>query len=334
MHTLTDTCPPGGLQGFTEVLQMSAHHVYGPVPSRRLGRSLGVDIIPFKTCTYDCTYCQLGHTTCHTMERREYVPAEVVEAELAAHLERDLPDIISFAGSGEPTLNTSLGRLIARIKQMTDVPVAVFTNASLLWMPEVRRDLAQADIVSPSLDAVSAACAKAVNTPVAGLDIEVIIEGLRTFCAEYTGQIWIEVLLVRGINDSPEELGRLRSVLTSLPRYDRIQLNTATRPPADSCVQALSREELDAAAKVLDLPCEIIASWHRNSEQGSHDASCTATDVLELVRCHPSTAQDVASGLAISEARARHLVAELLAAGHIQAEDRAGNTWYIVREQQ
>ena len=316
---------------------MSAHHVYGPVPSRRLGRSLGVDVIPFKTCTYDCTYCQLGHTTCHTMERREYVPAEVIEAELAAHLERDRPDIISFAGSGEPTLNSGLGRIIARIRDMTDVPVAVFTNASLLWMPEVRRDLALADIVSPSLDAASAACAEAVNSPAPGLDLAVILEGLRSFCAEYTGQIWLEVLLVRGINDSPEELARIRDVLTSLPRVDKIQLNTATRPPADSTVQALSRAELEEAARILALPCEIIASWHRHSEDqeagAAHDAACTATDVLELVRCHPCTAEDVANGLAISPARAEALVQELLAAERILAEERAGKTWYIVREQ-
>ena len=312
---------------------MAQHHVYGPVPSRRLGRSLGVDIIPFKTCTYDCTYCQLGHTTLHTAKRQEYVDVDMVAEELRTHLERDRPDIISLAGSGEPTLNSGLGRLVARIKEMTDVPVAVFTNASLLWMAEVRRDLALADIVSPSLDAASAACAARINSLAKGLEIEKILEGLRAFCAEYKGKIWIEILLVKGINDSPEELARLKEVLESLPRYDKIQLNTATRPPADSDVKALSEEELQAVAEVLGLPCEIIASWHKKSGGETHDAKVQASDVLELVRCHPSTAEDVANGLVITNALAEKLIARLLSEGSIQAEERAGKTYYIVREE-
>ena len=303
---------------------MAQHHVYGPVPSRRLGRSLGVDIIPFKTCTYDCTYCQLGHTTLHTAKRKEYVDVDMVAEELRSHLERDRPDIISLAGSGEPTLNSGLGRLITRIKEMTDVPVAVFTNASLLWMPEVRADLALADIVSPSLDAATMACAERINAPAKGLEINVILEGL---------QIWIEILLVKGINDSLEELARLKEVLESLPRYDKIQLNTATRPPADSDVKALSEEELQAVAEVLGLPCEIIASWHKKSGGEMHDAKVQASDVLELVRCHPSTAEDVANGLVITNALAEKLIARLLSEGSIQAEERAGKTYYIVREE-
>lgn len=311
---------------------MSQHHVYGPVPSRRLGRSLGVDIIPFKTCTYDCTYCQLGHTTQHTIERREYVGVDEVAEELARHLERDKPDIISFAGSGEPTLNSGLGRLIARIKTMTDVPVAVFTNGSLLWMPEVRADLALADIVSPSLDAATWPCATRINSPARGLAMDAVLSGLRSFCAEYTGKIWIEILLVKGINDTPEEIASLRSVLSSLPRYDKIQLNTATRPPADSDVQALTQEELQAVAKALALPCEIIASWHRKPGSADNDAKMGPTDVLELVRCHPATAEDVANGLAISNERAGELLAGLLADKSVLAEERAGKTYYMVRE--
>lgn len=312
---------------------MAQHHVYGPVPSRRLGRSLGVDIIPFKTCTYDCTYCQLGHTTLHTAKRKEYVDVDMVAEELRSHLERDRPDIISLAGSGEPTLNSGLGRLITRIKEMTDVPVAVFTNASLLWMPEVRADLALADIVSPSLDAATMVCAERINAPAKGLEINVILEGMRAFCAEYKGKIWIEILLVKGINDSPKELARLKEVLESLPRYDKIQLNTATRPPADSYVKALSEVELQAVAEVLGLPCEIIASWHKKSGGEMHDAKVQASDVLELVRCHPSTAEDVANGLVITHALAEKLIARLLSEGSIQAEERAGKTYYIVREE-
>lgn len=164
-------------------------YIYGPVPSRRLGRSLGVDIIPFKTCSYDCVYCQLGHTTVHTTERGSWVSCSDVLSELERFLRTDKPDVISFAGSGEPTLNEELGDMIHGIKQMTDVPVAVFTNASLLWMPDVIEDLALADIVSPSMDAALPATAERINRPAGNMPLDVILEGLTRFCNVYRGRI-------------------------------------------------------------------------------------------------------------------------------------------------
>ena len=315
---------------------MQSHHVYGPVPSRRLGRSLGIDVIPFKTCTYDCTYCQLGHTTCHTCERREYVPVDLVLSELKEHLQRDTPDIISFAGSGEPTLNSGLGRCIAGIKEMTSVPVAVFTNASLLWMPEVRADLALADIVSPSLDAALPRTAEQVNRLAAGLDLQQILEGLATFCAEYTGQIWLEVLLCRSVNDSRDDLEALKGVLRRLVRVDRVQLNTATRPPADRDIAPLDREALQRVADEIQRdtpwPCEIIASFPKTS---AHEASSRVPgrdEVLELVRCHPSTVQGIAAGLDVEQAGVAPVVDALLADGLFECEEREGETYYFVRE--
>lgn len=310
---------------------MAKRHVYGPVPSRRLGRSLGVDVIPFKTCTYDCTYCQLGHTTCHTIERREYVDPDEVLEEIAAKLKEDTPDIISFAGSGEPTLNSGLGRIIHGIRGMTDVPVAVFTNSSLLWMPEVRAELMEASMVSPSLDAADVASAEAVNTLARGLNIQVILEGLRAFCAEYKGQIWIEILLCKGINDSDEELDKLKAVLEGLPRFDRIQLNTATRPPADRTVLPLTEEELDRAGRRLGFPYEIIASFKKKGQAQNRDEETGEEDVLDLVRCHPSTVKSTSDGLNISEARALELLEALHAKGSLGKEDRGGEHFYILR---
>ena len=157
-------------------------HVYGPVPSRRLGRSLGVDALTFKSCSFDCVYCQLGRTTNHTAERKEYIPTAEILDEVRRKLENgDRPEYISFAGSGEPTLHSGLGDIIRGIKAMTDVPVVVFTNGSLLWMPEVRADLAAADVVIPSLDGGDAALLDKVNRPVATLDFNRIVEGLIAF---------------------------------------------------------------------------------------------------------------------------------------------------------
>ncbi len=307
---------------------MSQHrHVYGPVPSRRLGRSLGVDLLPFKTCTYDCTYCQLGHTTRHTMERAEYAPLDQVLTELRAVLDRDRPDIISFAGSGEPTLHSGLGRCITAIKEMTDVPVAVFTNGSLLWMPEVRADLALADIVSPSLDAALPATAGRVNSLAPGLDLDRILEGLVTFCGAYQGRVWLEIMLARGINDSPGDIAALNKVLARLARVERVQLNTVTRPPADRGVSALSRAELEAVQQILRLPSEIIASFPR-AEHATGRAA-TPEDVLELVRCHPSTAAGLAAGLGCSSRTAAELAAQLVSSGRLTTEARDGETYYV-----
>ena len=177
-------------------------HVYGPVPSRRLGRSLGVDALTFKSCSFDCVYCQLGRTTNHTAERKEYIPTAEILDEVRRKLENgDRPEYISFAGSGEPTLHSGLGDIIRGIKAMTDVPVVVFTNGSLLWMPEVRADLAAADVVIPSLDGGDAALLDKVNRPVATLDFNRIVEGLIAFREGFKGQIWLEVMLLGGMSD-------------------------------------------------------------------------------------------------------------------------------------
>ncbi len=308
---------------------MSRHrHVYGPVPSRRLGRSLGVDLLPFKTCTYDCVYCQLGHTTQHTLERSEYVPVDDVVRELAAVLATDRPDIISFAGSGEPTLHSGLGRCVASIKQMTDVPVAVFTNGSLLHLPEVRRDLARVDIVSPSLDAARPMTAQEINNPVTGYDLHTIIDGLVTFCACYSGRIWLEIMLARSINDAQPDIDALNAVLARLKNIERVQLNTVTRPPADKDVQALTREALEAVRSRLILPSEIIASFPPGEVKPAA-RNITTSDVLELLRCHPSTAAGLAAGLGADKNRLTELVSELLDNGLVIAESRGQETYYL-----
>ena len=214
--------------------------VYGPVASRRLGFSLGVDIIPFKTCTLDCVYCQLGSAGRTTVRRRSWFPPEAILAQIKEAIDSGQRiDVITFSGSGEPTLSRDLGFLIRSIKKMTGIPVAVLTNGTLLGRRDVRRDLAAADIVGPSLDAVPAALFRRVNRPHASLDNRKVIDGLVRFRDEFAGEIRLEIMLVKGVNDSPAAIEAVKKAVARI-RPDRIELNTVVRPPADRRAGALS----------------------------------------------------------------------------------------------
>ena len=308
-------------------------HLYGPVPSRRLGRSLGVDAIPFKTCSYDCVYCQLGRTTNHGMERAPWVSCDEVLDEAREILALYRPDVLSFAGSGEPTLNSELGCMIAGIKELTDVPVAVFTNASLLWMPDVREDLSLADIVSPSLDAASPAAAQRVNRLCEGLSFEMVYEGLKTFCRTFRGRIWLEILLAQGVNDSEADLQALREACQGLARVERIQFNTVSRPPADKGVLPVARDRLEKIASTFPGRTEIIASYPRTAKAGDGRRQPEARDAADLIGRHPATLEGVAAGLGISEQEARALLAPLEADGTVLAEERADGSYYRLASQ-
>ena len=237
-------------------------YLFGPVPSRRLGLSLGVDLIPPKTCPFDCIYCEVGPTTVKTRARREYIPAAAILAELEDYFggAGPVPDYVTLAGSGEPTLNRGLGRIIARLKEITTAPVAVLTNGALLNDPEVRRELRQADVILPSLDAVSPELFQTINRPVAGLTAADLIAGLKALRAEYAGQIWLEVLLLRRLNDSPEELAKLKETL-ELIRPDKVHLNTAVRPVVEDYALPLSTEELTEVAAFFGERAEVIADF-------------------------------------------------------------------------
>lgn len=290
-------------------------YVFGPVLSRRLGLSLGIDPVPFKTCTYDCIYCQLGCTTRLTTERREWAPVEPLLAELAQKLE-PRPDYITFSGSGEPTLHARLGEIIERIKAMTDVPVAVLTNGSLLWQPEVRADLRRADVVSPSLDAGDEATFVAVNRPPEGFCFARMLEGLEAFRDEFYGQYWLEVFVLAGYTDTEEAMRRIAACAARI-RPDRVHLNTVSRPPAEGFARGVPREQLLEFAELFTPPAEIIAEFPRARRVSS--APANIEDVLDLIRRHPASARDVAEGLGLVQAQADAYIEELLAAGRIAA---------------
>ena len=236
-------------------------YLYGPVPSRRLGRSYGVDIVPFKVCTLDCLYCQLGSTKKTTTERKNYVPIEAVLSELREALsEKVEADFITIAGSGEPTLHSQLGELIDGIKEITSTTIAILTNGTLLFRPDVRADCVKADVIMPSLDATDEQTFKKINRPNRVISIENVISGLCKLREEFAGQIWLEIFFIEDINTGEEQINRLRS-FTDQIRPDKIHLNTAVRPTAEPDIKRLDAGRLQGIALLFGPNCEVIADY-------------------------------------------------------------------------
>jgi wyosine [tRNA(Phe)-imidazoG37] synthetase (radical SAM superfamily) len=275
--------------------------IFGPVPSRRLGRSLGIDVVAPKTCSYDCVYCESGRTTHLTMKRQAFVDPGAVLHELEAYF-RDHPhsvDVLTFSGAGEPTLYLGLGELVRALKRRyAHLPLVVLTNGSLLWDPEVRRDLLEADRVAPSLDAVTDEIFQKVNRPHRGLDLAKVIDGLYAFRRSYCGEFHLEVMLVADINDQQEQLRAIAGVVDKL-RPDRVELNTVVRPPADGGVCALSPQRMSAARLVFPADRTEVIGRFVGSATSQKDVAL-ADRIQELVRRRPCTVDEMAASLAVS----------------------------------
>ena len=270
-------------------------YVYGPVPSRRLGRSLGIDLVPFKTCTYDCIYCQLGRTTHKTTCRKEWAPSDTVITQVKGKLESS-PDYITVSGSGEPTLHSKIGEVIVRIKEITDIPIAVLTNGSLLWLPEVRYSLRAADLVIPSLDAGSDCLYQYVNRPHPDIAFGKMLEGLMKFRDEYAGQYWLEILLLGGITTVEAQINALAHAI-KLISPDKVHVHTASRPPAEDFAMAVPTGQLKEIASQLTEKAEIIPTNSAIQEQ--YETSAPLQDILALLRRRPCSVEDVALGLGL-----------------------------------
>jgi wyosine [tRNA(Phe)-imidazoG37] synthetase (radical SAM superfamily) len=264
-----------------------------------LGHSLGVDLVPLKTCTYDCIYCQLGRTTNKTMERKEYVPIEDILVELERRLALGpVPDYVSLAGSGEPTLHSRIGELIGRIKKLTDIPVAVLTNGSLLWMRPVQDALMEADLVLPSLDAGDERLFRHVNRPHSDITFEQVTEGLITFRERFHKPIWLEVFLLAGITGIAPEARKIAAIADRI-HPDRVQLNTVARPPAEEFACRVSEERLESLAPLFSGKTEVIREATAEHTLPVAPNSMNDEDLLALVRRRPCTAHDVSIGLGI-----------------------------------
>lgn len=270
-------------------------HIYGPVPSRRLGYSLGVDILPFKTCSLDCIYCQLGNTKRKTVQRKKYFDVDAILGQIKnviASAQRI--DYITFSGSGEPTLSTSLGNLIREIKKITSIPVAVLTNSTLLFRKSVRDALSRADLVVPSLDAVTQEIFDRMNRPYPSLKIDHIIDGLIKFRQEFNGKIWLEILFVKGVNDSPSNIQKLKKVIADI-NPDKIHLNTVVRPPAEKSALPLSPQELEKIRKFFGKKAEVVAEFDK-IQQGAVSQDLKDA-ILSMVARRPVTLSDMSKSL-------------------------------------
>jgi wyosine [tRNA(Phe)-imidazoG37] synthetase (radical SAM superfamily) len=322
-------------------------YLFGPVPSRRLGLSLGVDIVPAKVCTLDCIYCEVGLTTKKTSERKEYVPVEKILDELKARIQKTLhadsfapppaglADFITITASGEPTLNSQLGFLIDEIRKITDIPVAILTNGTLLYRQDVRSDCAKADVVLPSLDAADQQTFEKINRPCPDISIEKLVEGLVEFRKEFTGQIWLEVFIIDGVNTGDAEIAEIKKAIERI-RPDKVQLNTAVRPTAEAGVKKVSHARLLKIARSIGPNCEVIADFSKKYRPDKvtqvtaleHCDKNPADALLSMLKRRPCSLEDISNGLGLTQIQAAKYVAELQNRGEIYPEQREGTVFF------
>jgi len=300
----------------------SYHYLFGPVPSRRLGCSLGLDIVPMKTCTQNCLYCQLGKDAPLTLERKPYVSTDAIIDELNRWLTADgQADYITLGGSGEPTLHSELGIMLDRIKAMTRIPTAIITNGTLLFLPDVRRDCAKADVVLPSLDAGDAATFVRLNNPHPDLDYETFVEGLCQFRREYAGQIWLEAFFCLDINTDDNSIRAIAKQIEKI-RPDKIQLNTAVRPTTHAQAKPVPPAMLEHIAKQLHPNAEVIADFGRTPHAPQKAPAIPAEKlpeaILAVIRRHPCGLDDLCAALSVSADALQSALDALLAKGQIE----------------
>ncbi|VFQ46988.1 radical SAM protein [Desulfoluna butyratoxydans] len=302
-------------------------YLFGPVPSRRLGLSLGVDLVPSKTCSLDCVYCESGATTKLTVKRSALVPKEAVMAEIDRYLAtHEPPDAVTFSGAGEPTLHESLGEIADHIKsRCPGVRVVLLTNGTLFDREDVRRDAARTDLVIASFEASGKKVFRALNRPHPSLDPEAMAEGLVTFRQEFSGELWIEVFIVPGLNDDDDEVARLAEVVKRIGP-DRVQVNTLDRPGTEAWVKPADPERLKTITEALGSG-EVIGAYTPRSTGGDSDAD-VGSRILGMVKRRPCTAEDLAESLGVPQEQVDEALETLTRTGRIQQETQARGMFY------
>jgi wyosine [tRNA(Phe)-imidazoG37] synthetase (radical SAM superfamily) len=315
-------------------------YLFGPVYSRRLGHSLGIDLLPPKICTLNCLYCEVGVTTDLTCERKEYVPTEDILREIDEVLASGAGgrpiDVFTLTAMGEPTLHTGIGKIIAHIKARTDKPVAVLTNGTLFYDPQVRADLADADIVIPSLDAARQESFDRVNQPAAAVNLARVIEGLALFSQEFRGEVWLEILLVRDINDSLEDLRALQQAVRKI-NPARIQLNTVARPPMDGKARPVTREKMEQAAALLgdgyggrvEILVDFQTMEKKSEERGRQTRDKLVEEIAAMLQRRPCPLAEIDRALHVQDLDlTRDCVRLLVDAGRIEKIVHADKEFY------
>jgi wyosine [tRNA(Phe)-imidazoG37] synthetase (radical SAM superfamily) len=304
-------------------------YVFGPVPSRRLGKSLGIDPIPLKTCNWNCVYCQLGRSKPLRNERLEYFPRTEVIAEvklaLASYAQGEI-DWVTFVGSGETTLHASIGWLIQQVKSLTPLPVAVITNGSLFYIPELRHELSAADAVLPSLDAGNAQLYRMINRPHPEVTFERLLDGLIAFRKGYHGKLWVEVMLVQGLNDTETALIQIAEALKSI-QPDEVHVLQPERPPAETWVQPTDEAGLLRAQAILGNISRIIypvrGSFNLNGSEPLLEA------IIGIIQRHPMKEDELIETLEhISTEEVVEMLAELEKSGKAQVVERYGTRFW------
>ena len=303
-------------------------YIFGPVPSRRLGLSLGIDLIPRKTCSYDCLYCQVGKTTDRIMEPSSFVPVSEVIEELKEVLLKTPPDVITLAGSGEPTLNGDIGVIISEIKKITSIPITLLTNGSLLWNSNVREKLKNVDILIPTLSSIYEETYKKIHRPHPGLKLDNIIRGLKDMRKEYPGKYFLEVVFLKGLNDTEKEISGLLKIINDI-KPDKVQLNTVVRPPSEPGAISLSNEKLEEIKNILGGNTEIIAAVPLKSRGSTLDSK--VDQIIEMIKRRPVTADDISNSLNLNKVETERFLKGLMIKGHIQEQRHGQNLFYTSR---
>ena len=305
------------------------HHVYGPVPSRRLGRSLGIDPVPLKTCNFSCIYCQLGRTRPLVRRRKAFFSVSAILAEVATMLNEhgtDSINWITFIGSGETTLSSRLGSLIRFVKAISELPVAVITNGSLLYRPKVRKELMAADAVLPTLDAGTETLYTRMHRPHPDFPFDQHVQGLIDFRQEYTGNLWVEVMLVAGVNDAPSAVEDIANILARVDP-DEIHISTPTRPPTEPWVEIPSPDDLRRAASILGDVATVLDPV--DVELGAKADGTLLEAVLSVVARHPLQEVEVLRALSRwAPERTLETLSALADSGKIKVIERYGKRFW------
>ncbi|HOF55204.1 MAG TPA: radical SAM protein [Prolixibacteraceae bacterium] len=312
---------------------MMYKYIFGPVPSRRLGMSLGIDLVPKKVCSLDCVYCEVGKTTKLTLERKEYLKAGKIKEELTHYFNNNPdPDFLTFSGSGEPTLNISIGDILQFVKQIRPhIPVAVLTNGTLLFDQTVRNALKEADVVLPSLDAATEDAFRKINRPPDSLKIDSYIQGLIDFRKEYKGKIWLEIFILPGYNDSVHELNELKNAVLKIAP-DAVQLNTLDRPGTVPGLRGASRSEMQKIADEWKLDNVGIIAAAPEREKLQSFRKDVETAILETIVRRPCTLDDLSKILGLHISEINKYLDVLDGEGRIEAVSQERGVFYQVKE--
>jgi len=306
---------------------------FGPVPSRRLGRSLGVNNIPPKTCSYSCVYCQLGRTSSMLINRQAFYKPEQILMQVKkkideATLRGERIDYITFVPDGEPTLDANLGREISLLKNI-GIPIAVITNASLLWREEVKEDLLVADFVSLKVDAVSIDLWRRINRPHKDLKLDTILDGVKQFAKSFEGILVSETMLIDSVNYG-DELERVANFLRGLVKLDKAYIAIPTRPPTEKWVKPAKEEVINEAFQVFSKKLggnrvEYLIGYEGNAFTSTGNVK---EDLLSITAVHPMREEAVTEFLKKAGADWR-VVEELLQQGRLVEIEYEGKKYYM-----